>query len=132
MRTGAGVIKYAVFNVLNGFQTYSNSIDCTITTFDVFLCNFFFTMLRVQISFMPFWGSANVFLKILPLTPPPPPEINWSVPKIIAKHVNRIGEFQNSAPIIFHDSSRAVLYASNACRKLMTRRIKNPQHGIRA
>ena len=36
------------------------------------------------------------------------------------------------------DSSRAVLYAangecsSNACRKLITRTIKNPQQGVRA
>ena len=83
MRTGAGVIKYAVFNaVLNRFQTYSNSIDCTIATFDVLLCKFFFTTLRVRICFMPFWGSANLFLQILPLPPPPPHEINWSVPKL--------------------------------------------------
>ena len=38
----------------------------------------------------------------------------------------------------FYDSIRVVLYAanrefsSNACKKLMTRTIKNPQHGIRA
>ena len=43
MRTGAGVIKYAVFNVLNRFQTYSSNIsDCTITAFDVFALQIFF------------------------------------------------------------------------------------------
>ena len=52
--------------------------------------------------------------------------------------MNRPGEFRNSAPIIFYDSSRAVLYAANGelssstCGKLVTRTIKNPQHGIRA
>ena len=57
---------------------------------------------------------------------------------MIAEDVNRAGEFRNSALIIFYYSSRAVLYAatgefsSNACRKLMTHTIKNPQHGIRA
>ena len=79
MRTVAGVIKYAVSNVLNRLQTYSNSIDCTITT----VWYFFFTMLRVRVFFMPFSGCANfLFLQILPLPPPPPPphEINWSVP----------------------------------------------------
>ena len=58
--------------------------------------------------------------------------------KVIAENVNRAGEFRNSTPIIFYDSSRAVLYtangefSSNACRKLMTRTIKYPQHGMRA
>ena len=57
---------------------------------------------------------------------------------MLSEDVNRAGEFRNSAPIIFDNKSRAVLYAangefsSNACRKLMTRTIKNPQHGIRA
>ena len=61
----------------------------------------------------------------------------WQVHKIIAEDVNCPGEFRNSAPIIFYDSISAVLYAasrefsSNACRKLMTRTIKNPQDGIR-
>ena len=60
----------------------------------------------------------------------------WQV-TIIAKDVYRGGEFLYSTPIIFYDSIRAVLYAangefsSNACRKLVTRIIKNPQHGIR-
>ena len=55
-----------------------------------------------------------------------------------AEDVDLAGESQNSTPIIFYDSNRAVLYAangeffSNACRKLMTRTIKKPQHGIRA
>ena len=71
MRTEAGEIKYAVFNVLNRFQTYSNSIDCTVTTFDVSLCNFFFH--NVQIFFTPFLGSTNLFSQILSLPPPPPP-----------------------------------------------------------
>ena len=62
----------------------------------------------------------------------------WKVDKIIVQDVNRVGEFWNSALIIFYDSSRAVLYAadgefsSNAYRKLMPRTIKNIQHGIRA
>ena len=57
---------------------------------------------------------------------------------IITEDVNHVGEFQNSAPITFNDSSRAVLYAtnagfsSNACRKLIAHTTKNPQHGIRA
>ena len=56
------MIKYAVFNILNRFQTYSNSIDCTITEFGCFALQFFFlTMLRVQFFFMPFWGSAIFF-----------------------------------------------------------------------
>ena len=61
----------------------------------------------------------------------------WQVHEIIAEDVNRPGEFRNSAPIIFFDSINAVLYAansefsSNACRKLMTRTIKNGQDGIR-
>ena len=60
MRTGAGVIKYA----------YSNSIDCTVTTFDVSLCKFFFTMLRVQIFFLcPFGALQIFFLQILPNEP---------------------------------------------------------------
>ena len=42
------MIKHAVFNVLNRFQTFLNSIDCTITTFDVLLAIFFFTMLHAQ------------------------------------------------------------------------------------
>ena len=60
------------------------------------------------------------------------------VDKTIAEDVNLAGEFRNSIPIIFYDSSRAILcatkeeFSSNACRKLMTRTIKNPQHGIRA
>ena len=47
------------------------------------------------------------------------------VDKIIAGDVNRAGEFRNSTPVVFYDSSRAVLYAangklsSNACRKFM-------------
>ena len=55
----------------------------------------------------------------------------------MAEDVNRPGEFRNSAPIIFYDSISAVLYAanrefsSNACRKLMTRTIKNRQDRIR-
>ena len=55
----------------------------------------------------------------------------------MAEDVNRPGEFRNSAPIIFYYSISAVLYAanrefsSNACRKLMTRAIKNHQDGIR-
>ena len=62
------MIKYAVFNVLNRFQTYSsNSTDCTITTFDVFALQiFFFTMLRVQMFFMPFGALQFFFLQILP------------------------------------------------------------------
>ena len=54
----------------------------------------------------------------------------WQAHKIIAEDLNR--------PIIVYDSIRAVLYAanreffSNACRKLMARTIKTPQHGIRA
>ena len=61
----------------------------------------------------------------------------WQVHKIIAEDVNRPGEFRNSTPIIFCDSISAVLYAanrgfsSNACRKLMTRTIKNRQCVIR-
>ena len=61
----------------------------------------------------------------------------WQVHKIIAENVNHPGEFRNSAPIIFYDLISAVLYAanrefsSNACRKLMTRTIKNRQNGIR-
>ena len=61
----------------------------------------------------------------------------WQVHKIIAEDINRPGEFRNSAPIIFYDSISAVLYAanrefsSNACRKLMTRTVKNRQDGIR-
>ena len=35
----------------------------------------------------------------------------WQVDKIIAEDENRAGKLRNSAPIIFHDSSRAVLYA---------------------
>ena len=35
----------------------------------------------------------------------------WQVDKVIAEYVNRPGEFWNSAPVIFYDSSRAVLYA---------------------
>ena len=60
----------------------------------------------------------------------------WQVHKIIAEDLNRFGEFRNSAPIIFYDSISAVSYAanrefsSNACRKLMTRTIKNRQDGI--
>ena len=44
--------------------------------------------------------------------------------KIPFEDVNRPGEFQNSAPITFYNSSRAVLYnakgkfSSNTCRKL--------------
>ena len=61
----------------------------------------------------------------------------WQVHKIITEDVNRPGELRNSAPIIFYDSISAVLYAanrefsSNACRKLMTRTIKNRHDGIR-
>ena len=61
----------------------------------------------------------------------------WQVHKIIAEDVNGPVEFRDSAPIIFYDSISAVLYAanrefsSNACRKLMTRTIKNRQDGIR-
>ena len=61
----------------------------------------------------------------------------WRVHKIIAEDVKRPSEFRNSAPIIFYDSISAVLYAanrefsSNACRKLITRTIKNHQDGIR-
>ena len=61
----------------------------------------------------------------------------WQAHKIIAEDVNRAGEFRNSAPIIFYDSISAVLYAanrefsSNACRKLISRTIKNRQNGIR-
>ena len=60
----------------------------------------------------------------------------WQIDEIITKDVSCAGEFWNSVPISFYDSSSAVLYAangefySNACRKLMTRTIKNPQHGI--
>ena len=49
------------------------------------------------------------------------------VDKIIAEDVNRAGEFRNSAPIIFYDSSRAVLCAANGFKN----RSKNPQHGVR-
>ena len=35
----------------------------------------------------------------------------WQADKIIAEDENRAGKLRNSAPIIFHDSSRAVLYA---------------------
>ena len=83
MRTGAGVIKYAVFHVLNRFQTYSNSIDCTITKFDVLLCNFF-SQCCVCNFFYALLGLCKFFFytTVLPLPPPPPPlhEINLSVP----------------------------------------------------
>ena len=46
--------------------------------------NFFFTMLRVQIFFMPFWGSANFFTNSSTPPPPPPHEISWSVPNMVA------------------------------------------------
>ena len=72
MRTGAGVIKYALFNVLNKFQTYSKYIDCTTTTFDVLLCIFFLSQRCVCNFCMPFWGSANFFFTNSS-TPPPPP-----------------------------------------------------------
>ena len=60
------MIKYAVFNVSNRFQTYSNSIDCTITTFDVLLCNFFFLNVACVCKFflMPFGALQIVFLQI--------------------------------------------------------------------
>ena len=71
MRTGAGEIKYAVFNVLNRFQTYSNSIDCTVTTFDVSLCNFFS---QCAIFFYAHFGLCKFFFsQIFSLPPPPPP-----------------------------------------------------------
>ena len=47
--------------------------------------------------------------------------------KMITEEVNLSRESRNSAPINFHDSSRAVMYAangefsSNVCRTLMTR-----------
>ena len=47
-----------------------------------------------------------------------------------------VGYFEIPLQLFFYDLIRAVLYAanrefsSNACRKLMTRTIKNPQHGI--
>ena len=61
----------------------------------------------------------------------------WQAYKTIAEDENRPGEFWNSAPIIFYDSIKAVLYAankefsSNTCRKLKTHSIKNRQDGIR-
>ena len=67
------MIKYAVFNVLNRFQTCSNSTDCTITTFDVLLCKFFFHNVACANSFLcPFGGLQVLFLQILPLPLPPP------------------------------------------------------------
>ena len=57
--------------------------------------------------------------------------------KTIAEDENRPGEFWNSAPIIFYDSIKAVLYAankefsSNTCRKLKAHLIKNRQDEIR-
>ena len=48
-----------------------------------------------------------------------------------------LGNFEILLQLFFYDSIRAVLYAaskefsSNACRKLLMRTIKNPQHGIR-
>ena len=58
-------IEYKIcgFNVLNRFQTYSNSIACAITTFDVLLCNFFFHNAACANFFMPSWGSAIFFYK---------------------------------------------------------------------
>ena len=47
---------------------------CTITTFDVLLCNFFSQCCKYNSFFMSFWGSTNFILQILPPpTPPPPP-----------------------------------------------------------
>ena len=88
------MIKYAVFNILNRFQTYSNSIDCMATTFDVSLCKFVFTMLRVQIFLCSFGALQFIFLKILLLPPPSPHEINWSVPNQL------ISQFDNHAQFV--------------------------------
>ena len=73
MRTGVGVMKYALFNVSNRFQTNSNSIDYTITTFDVLLCNFFSQCCMCKFFLCPFGALQFFFLQILPLPPPPPP-----------------------------------------------------------
>ena len=67
------MIKYAVFNVLNRFQTYSNSIDCTVTMFNVSLCKFFFRNVACANFFLcPFGALQMFFLQILPLPPSPP------------------------------------------------------------
>ena len=61
----------------------------------------------------------------------------WQAYKTIAENENCPGEIWNSAPIIFYDSIKAVLYAannefsSNTCRKLKMHSIKNRQDGIR-
>ena len=61
----------------------------------------------------------------------------WQAYKTTAEDKNHPGEFWNSAPIIFYDSIKAVLYAankefsSNTCRKLKTHSIKNRQDVIR-
>ena len=73
MRTGAGVIKYAVFIVSNRFKTYSNSIDCTIKTFDVLLCKFFFHNVACANFFYALLGLCNFFYKFFHSPPPPPP-----------------------------------------------------------
>ena len=96
------------------------------------------SLTKRRISWTMFWRKLRQYKgSILPLFLTSCRQI-WQVDKIIAEDVNRAGEFWNSAPSYFYDSDRAGLYAanegfsSNACRKLMTRKVKNLQHGIRA
>ena len=80
MRTGAGVTKYAGFNVLNRFQTYSNSIDCTCVRSQRLMfrfANFFFHNVACANFFLCPFGALQKFFFSNPSTPPPPPhEIN--------------------------------------------------------
>ena len=58
----------------------------------------------------------------------------WQVHKIIAEDVNRPGEFKIPLQLFFMTQSGQLFtlqFSSSAYRKLMTRTVKNPQHGIR-
>ena len=93
MRTGAGVMKYAVFNVLNRFQTYSNSIDCTITTKYWYVLQFFVSRCCVcKFFFYALLGLCIFFLQILPLPSPPLPPLRDQLvlPQWIFKNANWI------------------------------------------